>query len=153
MKKIALAFLMLICISTQAQKIRVLVGIDSVTNKTIKAQLNSINFDVYGNPTVLFYDLNYYEVTDSVVVPSGTELKRKALSQKTLTFVFSNVYIDPVSKLYTTSSDVAGVEVNKYFRLKAINTYSGLGGSKNMFDYLEAILKEVIEIKKANAEF
>jgi len=153
MKKIFLAFLMLICISTQAQKIRVLVGTDSVTNKTIKATLNSITFDVDGNPSVMFYDISYHESNDSVVVPSGNELKIKALTEKTLVFVFSDKYINSTSKIYTTSSDVAGVEVNKYFKLKAINTYPGLGGSKNMYDYLEAILKEVIVIKKANFEF
>jgi hypothetical protein len=152
MKKIFIVLLLLVSITAQSQKVKTTIGIDSVTNKTIKAILNSISFNVYGNPTVLFYDIDYYNPDDSVVVPSGTELKKRALSQKRFSYTFDDVYINPITKIYTTQNDSLGIELNSYFRLKIINTYPGMGGGKNLFDYIEAILKEVINIQKINGQ-
>ena len=152
MKKFTIAIMLLVSITAQSQKAETTIGVDSVTNKTIKAFLNSVSFDVYGNPTVLFYDIDYFNPDDSVVVPSGTELKKRALTSKRFAYVFAGVYIDPITKIYTTENDTLGIELNSYFRLKIINTYPAMGGTKNLFDYMEAILKEVINIQKINGE-
>ena len=153
MKKLIILFSLIAVVSFG--QIKVNIGLDTLTNTKMKAELTGMSFTSNGALDHVTYIVRKYALDNTTLANAyGSETKRDLLSAKEYNFQVNGKYINTSTKVIL--SDTLGVtpkaKLSDYLRLKALNSYPGVSNGDPAWEFIEGILREIIAIKQASKQ-
>jgi hypothetical protein len=129
---------------------------DPATGKRLIAELLVAPFGRFGYPLFVQYLVTVKE-TDEVTEatpPNQTDRGKRLVQAYEERFEINDRKIHSSTLLYLpdNTTNPNAITLAEYFRTHALNTFSGVNGDDQLDILARGILREVIQIKKANGE-
>lgn len=136
---------------------------DPVTGDKVKIMLTGMTFDQYGKLNNVSYILKLTNPADDSDLTSTSEIQGVGFFSKEINFQVAGKSILSTTKVYSPLLDAQGVAIpnavtiGDYLQTKNINAMTNpnaslLAGSDASYKFVQAMLYEIILIKRANGQ-
>lgn len=150
---ILLLFAVALCFG---QKIKINAGTDSVLNCKQKAILTGFSINEQGSVGHISYILRKVSNDGNTELNNtfGSDPKKRLYADVEYVFQTGGVWINTTTKVIL--SDTTGVSpkarLQDYLKIKAINSYPGVANADPLWELIEGVFKEVIQIRQNSGQ-